>query len=274
MPKIKFSHLFDDVIDRVYECFSNIQLNLGIAYQNLVTKLKFHKGECFDEENAEFTFFWKNYYEVTMLVEDVKIFPFFRAYKYRTIRIDKILLQLSLIYNFYWDSVEEKTLFILEIEYQDEFFGDLIKNEINEKDNLNVCENIEKYLYNIVKGLEVNNFCLINAPFIEIWKTISNPCIFFNIIAKELITILKDKELNINSILEIYEEKDKKADSLPVIQFSVDSIYLSFKFAKISMITNKKLTLPNQKMTLFIKNLNETKNIFGLSIKVFEPTTH
>ena len=62
MPSIKYSYIFDEEIERVYECFRNAQLNKGILYNNFVSNLKFHKGENFDEENSEFSFFWKNYY--------------------------------------------------------------------------------------------------------------------------------------------------------------------------------------------------------------------
>ena len=56
MPNIKYSYIFDEELDRVYDCLTNAQLNLGIAYNNLVTKLHFVKGDRFDEENAEFSF--------------------------------------------------------------------------------------------------------------------------------------------------------------------------------------------------------------------------
>ena len=49
MPSIKYSYIFDEEIERVYECFRNAQLNKGIVYNNFVSNLKFHKGENFDE---------------------------------------------------------------------------------------------------------------------------------------------------------------------------------------------------------------------------------
>ena len=56
MPKIKFSYIFDEEIDRIYECMTDPQLNTGVAFMKLVTNLKFTKGDRFDEENAEFSF--------------------------------------------------------------------------------------------------------------------------------------------------------------------------------------------------------------------------
>ena len=57
MPTIKYSYIFDEEIDRVFECFRNAQLNMDVVYNNLITNLKFHKGENFDQENSEFSFF-------------------------------------------------------------------------------------------------------------------------------------------------------------------------------------------------------------------------
>ena len=60
MPSIKYSYIFDEEIERVYECFRNAKLNKGVVYNNFVSSLKFNKGENFDEENSEFSFFGKN----------------------------------------------------------------------------------------------------------------------------------------------------------------------------------------------------------------------
>ncbi|MBQ5473705.1 MAG: hypothetical protein IIT65_03195, partial [Lachnospiraceae bacterium] len=75
MPSIKYSHIFDEEIDRVYECFRNTQLNKDVAYNNFVSKLKFHKGEYLDQENSEFSFFWKKYYDIKMITENVITLP-------------------------------------------------------------------------------------------------------------------------------------------------------------------------------------------------------
>ena len=70
MPKIQYSYIFDEEMDRVYESFSNIQLCQDIAYDDFVTNIKFIKGERFDEENAEFSLVWKNYYHIKMIVQN------------------------------------------------------------------------------------------------------------------------------------------------------------------------------------------------------------
>ena len=80
MPSIKFSYIFDEEIDRVFECFKNAQLNMDVAYNNFVSNLKFHKGENFDEENSEFSFFWKKYYDIKMMIENVINLPHYKSF--------------------------------------------------------------------------------------------------------------------------------------------------------------------------------------------------
>ena len=105
MTKIKYIYIFDEEIDRVYDCFTNIQLNSGISYLNFIYDLKFINGERFDEENSIYSCKWKNYYNVKMIVENVKAEPNFRTYTNKSLYIDKIPIQLSLIYNFYYDTI-------------------------------------------------------------------------------------------------------------------------------------------------------------------------
>ena len=134
MVLIKFSYIFDEEIERVFECFRNAQLNMGVVYNDLVSNLKFHKGENFDEENSEFSFFWKKYYDIKMVIENVVNLPHYKTFTNKSISIDKICLQISIIFQFFRDSVENKTVFLYEVKYEDEFFADLIKNEIKTED--------------------------------------------------------------------------------------------------------------------------------------------
>ena len=179
MTKIKFSHIFDEEMDRVYESFSNAQLNRDVAFSDFATNIKFIKGDRFDEENSEFSFVWKNYYNIKMIVQNHINKENYRTYTHKSLFIDKVVIEISLIYYYYWDTLDQKTVFILDLEYKDEFFGDLIKSEVKQSDIAKACENVEKYINSISQGLEFSNSFLLKAPIEELWKTISNPAIFF-----------------------------------------------------------------------------------------------
>ena len=274
MPIIKFSYIFDEEIDRVYDCFTDTQLNNGVAFQNFVTKFKFIKGEKLTEENAEFSFIWKNYYEIKMIVQNVKNFNTFRTYTNKALYIDKITLQISITFNYYWDTVEQKTLLIIDADYQDEFFGDLIKSDFNQKDVLTICQNVETYINSIIQGLDINNSFLINSPIEDLWKTISNPEIFFTISGKKLIPIFKEKEVNLNSILEFYDTNDKQINPTILTQMAVDTLYITSNYIKLSFVTIKRLKIASHRITFVIKKVEKNKTMFFTYVKLLEPCPH
>jgi hypothetical protein len=274
MHKIKFSYIFDEEIDRVYECFTDMRINIGITFKDVISNLKFSKGERFDVENSEFSAIWKNYYEIKMVVENVKKEPFFRTYTNKALYIDKIPTKISLIYNFYWNSMDEKTIFIMEFAYDDEFFCDLFKNEYNIHDKIKICSNVEKYLNSIVKGLENFNSVFINSSFENIWKNISNPKSLFNILFKDFITICNDVQINLDTEIIIYANTSNSANPIPLIKLKVEGINISPKYCKISFISCQKLSLPNQKIVISIQMLDKHKTFFTVNIKILECITH
>ena len=272
MPSIKFSYIFDEEIERVFECFRNAQLNMGVVYNDLVSNLKFHKGENFDEENSEFSFFWKKYYDIKMVIENVVNLPHYKTFTNKSISIDKICLQISIIFQFFRDSVENKTVFLYEVKYEDEFFADLIKNEIKTEDLNQICTNVEKHLNNIVKGLEINNSILINHPYEFVWNYISSPKNFFNITNKDLTVMMKEEDITMNPISIIYEKVENKLN--PIIKLRTESIYVTTNYAKITLTSIQKLVIPSQKMIFSLIKLNNEKSFFTLSIKLTEPVNH
>ena len=159
MVKIKFSYIFNDDLERVYEGFKEISDKIIVKYQNLISNIKFHKGNDFDEINAEFSLCWKNYYQIKLIVDNVTKAPSFRSIVQKTLSIDKLPIQITFTYNFYWDSINKKTIFMIELEYQEEFFIDLIKNDFNDEDKMNICKIIESYLSISLKGLDYGYSC-------------------------------------------------------------------------------------------------------------------
>ena len=272
--KISFSYIFDEEFERVYECFTEKKTNNGIAFKDLISNQKFIKGERFDEENNEFIAIWKDYYELKMIIEDVKKEKFYKTYTFRTLSIDKVPTEISLKFNYFWNSVDEKTIFILEFMYQDEFFGDLFNDEFNESDKIKICTNVEIYLNSIVKGLEISNSTLINSSFENIWKYISNPKILFSIFFKDLIIKCKDEQISLDSEIFIYGKEPNSSNLIPLIKLVSDGIIIFSQYCKLTFVTSQKLSIPNQKMTFIIKLLDKHKTIFSINIKISESISH
>ena len=272
--KIHFSYIFDEELERVYECFTDVRINNEIVFKGLISKLKLLKGEKFDEEKSEFTAIWKDYYELKMVVENVKNDQSFKTYTYRALYIDKIPTEISLVFSFYWNSIDENTIFILDFYYKDEFFGDLFKTEFNVSDKQQICINIENYLTSIIKGLKIFNSVVIKSNFENIWKNISSPKSLFNLLFKDFIIFCKDEEISLNSEIIIFSKMSNSSQPIPLIKFKADSIIISSKFCKLSFISSQKLSIPNQRLTISIKFLDKNKTLFEVNIKLLEFTTH
>lgn len=273
MPSIKFSYIFDEEIERVFDCFKNAQLNVGVVFENFVSNLKFLKGENFDEENCEFSFFWKKYYDIKMITENVINLPDYKTFTIKSTSIDKICLQIAIIFQFFQDSVDNKTIFLYEVKYEDEFFADLIKSEIKNEDVNQICINVEKYLNSIIKGLDIYNSILINQPFEIVWNIISSPKNFFNVTNKDLLVKMQEDNIIMNSISTLFEKtEDNKLN--PIIKLRTDSIYITNDYGKVILMAIQNLVLPNQKMIFSLKKLDDDKSFFTLDIKLIEPVKH
>ena len=273
--KILFSYIFDEELERVYECFTDIGINCGIAFKNLITKLQFTKGEeRFDAENSEYIAIWKDYYEIKMVVENIKKEHYFRTYTNRSLSIDKLPSGISLVYSFYWDSIEEKTVFILEFIYQDEFFGDLYKNEFNMSDKIKICTNVAQYLNSVVKGLEISLTAIINSPFEKIWEYVIIPKVFFGLLFKDIIIICKDEEISLDTEISIYSKSINGAEPISLIKFLCDGMMITSKYCHLSFISREKMSIPNQKFNVSIKLMDKNKSLLSINIKILECISH
>ena len=83
-------------------------------------------------------------------------------------------LNFSMIFNFYFNSCERRTIFTLDFTYNDPFFQQLIRDEISEEEKNQICKNVETYLKKTTKGLEQIESTVIKGPFLEVWDYISD----------------------------------------------------------------------------------------------------
>ena len=260
MPKIKFSHIFNDNLERIYEGFKRAN-SLAVEFKKLISNLKFHKGNDLDEINAEFSLCYKNYYHFNFIVENVIQTPFFRSIVHKTISIDELPIIMTFTYNFYWDSINNKTIFIIEIEYQDEFFTDLIKNEFRDEDMLNICNYIEKYLSTTLKGLDSGYSCVLNAPLDEIKKYILFPKLFFHTISKDMIFVINEEEIALDRRYEIFSKGEKTSENVLLTEFIIETLVITEKYIKVGYTTYKKSSFPDIRFAVTFKEL-ANKTVF------------
>ena len=268
MYKISFSYIFNEDIERIFESFVDININSALIFKERLLNLKMTKGERLDEENAEFFFCWKNYYEFKMIVEKVVKEKFHKSLTFRSLIIDKLPIQIILTFKFFWDSIEEKTIFINELGYFDDFFGDLIKNDFNENDKIYLCKNIEQYLSKCLKGLERNYSCLINTSLEEAWYYVSHPKLFYEIITKDLIYVLKDAPISLEAPIDLYVKANDDSQNLIVLTtLNVESMMISPYYAQVTYIALKISSFPSIKLKIQIKKIENNKCFGSIDIK-------
>jgi hypothetical protein len=272
MPRIKFSHIFHDYFERILHSFGTV--SISNSDKNPVTNIHFHKGQYFDEDNAEFSFCWKNYYEIKMVVEKVFKSSSFKRYTHRTIYIDKLPIILSFTYNFYWDSINEATILIIDLDYQDDFFTDLIKADFSDEDKLNICKLTEQYLSMSIKGLETNTFCCLDASINKAKKYLLYPYAFFKIVSKDLIIIPNENEVSLDETYELFTKSENSSELIPLTVYIVSSIYISSDFIKIIYNTYKKISFPNIKISFSLRQLENKKCLLMINIKPNEQNSY
>ena len=272
MPNIKFSYIFHDCFERILQSFEEVSVSDSFAHP--LSKLNFYKGQRFDEDNAEFSFCWKNYYEMKMVVEKVIKRPFIKSYTHRTIYIDKLPINLSFTFNFFWDSINETTILVIDLEYQDDFFTDLIKTDFSSKDKINICKITENNLKKSLKGLENNICCCLNTSIEEARKYLLFPCQFFKIASKDLIIVPKESEVSLDETYELFVKTEKSPNLIPLTVYKVTTLYISSDYFEISFITHKNISFPNNKISFSLRQLENKKCLLMINIKPNEQTSY
>ena len=75
-----------------------------------------------------------------MISEKIIKTKFYKSFTHTSINIDKVPMQIKITFEFYWDSINEKTILLIILRYEDEFFDDLVRQEFTEKDQINICK--------------------------------------------------------------------------------------------------------------------------------------
>ena len=208
-----------------------------------------------------------------IVVKTIKT-PIFRNITVKSIYIDKLPMQIQLSLQFFLDTINEKTIFILVLEYEDDFFTDLIKNDFTNEDKLEICKNVENYLNQSLKNLETGCTCILNSTLEKVKKYVLYPKLFYQIISKEMIFTLNEKEISLDRKYELFSKSEKTSEITPLTVLIVEGLVVSEKYLKVIYKTYKKYTFPNIKITLIIKELGNNKCFFWNNIKPNEPISH
>ena len=274
MPKISFTYIFDEEIERVFQAFIHVSSSLKISFRNSLSDLVFYEGNSFADENCQFSFKWKNYYTFKMISEKIIKTKFYKSFTHSSINIDKVPIQIKITFDFYWDSINDKTIFVISLRYDDEFFDDLIKQEFTEKDQLNICKIFEDFLKKTYKTADSGISFLLNSKLESMLKYILYPKLFFQIISKNQIHIFNEQQVDLDEKYELLGKDDKTNKLIPLTILSVENLIVSNYYTRITYNTLNNMLLPNIKLTFTFKELANKKCMLLFNMKPNELITH
>ena len=263
--------MFNEDFDRIFECFINKNISFGYIFKDLISNVEFIKEDHLDKANTEFNIEWKNYYKIKFIVEKIIKEKFYKSLILRAINIDKLPIQINVLFNFYLDNIEEKIIFIIEVIFQDIFFKDLIKSDFNEEDKLNICKNIENYLSTSLKGLErIYSSLMNNISLEEAWRYVSHPKLFLEISSKDMIYILKDEQINMNSPVELYTKPNNSPNFISLTTLIIKTMRICDFYSEVSFITIKNQNFPSIQLTIKLQKIDNNNCFCSFIIKPLE----
>lgn len=171
--RIQFSHIFNETLERVYECFQNFNLCLEVPFKHLYSNAKRIKGFHFDEVGSEFEYVFKNYYNIKLKVVSAINTDAYKTYSHE-LNISELPTPLLSVQSFYWNSCEQTTIYTYEYLFDDSFFEALFKEEMSKEDKMKIAKNVEEYLKTSTNGLEQMESMLIKTPMLTLWSFVSN----------------------------------------------------------------------------------------------------
>ena len=172
--KIPFEYIFNDDINRVYNSIKNYYILSEVGFKNITQNSIKIQGTNFDDKNGIFKFSFKNYNNLIMKTENVLNKPFFKKFSHRINYIDNIPVDLLINYEFYWNSIEKETIFFFNFIIKDKLYVNFFKNEFLSFEKKEVCVNIDNYLQNSTKDLEIKYGTVCNDNIMNVWKIFKN----------------------------------------------------------------------------------------------------
>jgi hypothetical protein len=168
-----FSYVFNEKLQRVFDCFTNYSTVSLITYNGLISEVCKIKGNSFNEINAVFTFLYKNYYHVNIKVNSFVNSELSKEICYEIYNVKEIPnFNIKFLMNFYWNTTEHQTLLTFDFIINDKFFKELFEEEINEQDVIQIVHNVNTYLKFNIKDLECNEATIIKGNIKDIWNFI------------------------------------------------------------------------------------------------------
>ena len=273
--KIPFEYIFNDDINRVYNSMKNYYILSEVGFKNITQNNIKIQGTNFDDKNGIFKFSFKNYNNLIMKTENVLNKPFFKKFSHRINYIDNIPVDLLINYEFYWNSIEKETIFFYNFIIKDKLYVNFFKDEFLSFEKKEVCVNIDNYLQNSTKDLEIKYGTVCNDNIMNVWNIFKNNNLLNDSI---LINVKyrinpKDDIEELGTIIDFFSYENNEYCKL-IAKMNVNFIEMNENRIKIVLKNNeKKFFLPKQYLILIINYLDKKHCFLEFLLIPLEPLT-
>ena len=210
---IVFTYEFNESIERVFDCFRNINILLECTFSNHLSNLKTEKHlNNLDVVGLTSNFDWNKKFSLTLKKEKVIKSNDYCELLYKCMNINGLENAFDLTFQFYRNSCEKNTLFISTFYPKYNIIIDVIKKECSDNNLKEMCKRIEDLLKSKLKTIIQNESILIERPMKEIiyflFNTKLSLPVYLKLEDEDLLKIIQP--ISLGTCMYLYEDKDKK----------------------------------------------------------------
>jgi hypothetical protein len=210
---IVFTYEFNETIERVFDCFRNVNILLECTFSKHLSNLQTEKHlNNLDIVGIISNFEWNKKFSLVFKKEKVTKSNDFCELFYKCINVNGLENAFDLSFQFYRNSCEKNTLFISTFFPKYNLISDMIKKECSIKDLEEMCKRIEDLLKSKLKTIIQNESILIERPVKEIVYFLMNSKLSLPLYLKleddDLLNIVQP--ISLGTYIYLYENKEKK----------------------------------------------------------------
>ncbi len=261
--KKSFTHIFKIHIDTLFETFSQSSF-LCNTFFNKTKIISISKNQSMSEIGNEIIL-QTGQYTFKLVVKNSENTSIYKSFTHKVVEKPLLMADFESKFNFYWDSIEQITIFQFEVT----IFDILYKNSISDYFNLHKekrFQNMENYFINNINSNEQNETISINKDFNYVWDFLCN---FNNL--KYFFNNKNNIEINllIGKVNEI-ELFDKEKNNKLIIMINKNIINDGFEGEILLQIVKSEIKIPNQKIIIKLVKIDDNSSLLCFNHKILQ----
>ena len=261
--KKSFTHIFKIHIDTLFETFSQASF-LCNTFFNKTKIISISKNQSMCEIGNEITL-QTGQYTFKLVVKNSENTSIYKSFTHKVVEKPLLMADFESKFNFYWDSIEQITIFQFEVT----IFDILYKNSISDYFNLHKekrFQKMENYFINNINSNEQNETISINKDFNYVWDFLCN---FNNL--KYFFNNKNNIEINllIGKVNEI-ELFDKEKNNKLIIMINKNIINDGFEGEILLQIVKSEIKIPNQKIIIKLVKIDDNSSLLCFDHKILQ----